>query len=74
MLFFGLMGVKCMLDTTNGVWSMPVRHKTNPFLAQAVKRNMYTGFVCNFTCVSHLAKIVEVFKKCIPVMMVFNFL
>ena len=35
---------------------MPVRHKASPFWAQAVKRSMYIGFVCNFTFLSHLAK------------------
>ena len=58
----------------NGQWSMPVRHKASPFWAQAVKRNMYIGFAWNFKLLSHLAKSVEVFKKCIPVMMVFRFL
>ena len=52
---------------------MPVRHKASPFWAQAVKRNMYIGFACNFTFLSDLAKGVEISKKCIPVMMVFPF-
>ena len=57
----------------NGQWSMPVRHKASPFWAQAVKRNMYIGFACNFKFLSHLAKRVEIFKKWIPVMMVLRF-
>ena len=39
-------------------WLMPVRHRASPFWVQAVKRNMYIGFVCNFTFLPHLAAMV----------------
>ena len=35
---------------------MPVRHKASPFWAQAVKRNMYIGFACNFSHIWEKAK------------------
>ena len=58
----------------NGQWSMLVSHKASPFWAQAVKKTCTLVSHAVFKFLSHLAKSLEIFTKCIPVMMVFRFL
>ena len=58
----------------NGQWSMPARHKANPFLGTGGENKHYIMYIVLDRLPSHQAEIVKLIKECNPMLVEFRLL